>query len=180
MLRFFAVLLVIMLCLTTAFAEDNGSTLLPDSLENDQADMPPVVETLLAAEGATLAFALPETYVPQKFSSNIYTYESMEEGTLFLIDIVLNSSKDQKNLLRKVRDKSNKFILFDDVAIGNYRYLAYTSERRAENWEFLLLTADGFSYRFSYCMVDGQACDEIPDKAISISGLPAHIALISA
>lgn len=73
MKRFFAVLLVIMLCLTTAFAEDNGAALLSDLLENNQADTTPVVETLLAAEGAALAIALPETYILQKFSS-IYTH----------------------------------------------------------------------------------------------------------
>lgn len=92
----------------------------------------------------------------------------MKEGAQFLIDITLNRSKNQKNLLRKARDKRSKFILFDDVAISNYRYLAYTSERRPENRELLLLTDDGFSYRFSYYMIDEQACDGIPDKAISI------------
>lgn len=49
------------------------------------------------------------------------------------VHTMLDNEKDQKVILRKVRDPSNRIVLLENIAIDGRNYMAYDAE--AYNWQ---------------------------------------------
>lgn len=52
-----------------------------------------------------------------------------ETGIRFTVYSTLHSQKEQSHFLKKLYDKSNRYIVFEDVLIGGYTYIVYTIEQ---------------------------------------------------
>ena len=164
----YAVFLAITLCFSAALAQGHDAIPPTNGTETEQASEASAVETVLPAGGASIALILPQAFVLQGFESGTYLYESAETGAQFWVGSELDNRKDQRNLLRKLRDHSNQNVLFEDVLMGSHRFLAYYNQSRSWSWGFLLLTDDGYSYRFFYNMAAEQRQETIPDEAVAI------------
>ena len=154
-------LMVALCCVSAAFAEENEIS---------------GTEVLLIAGGETPfvsmilpeGFALQEESSSEKYEGHRYKFENVEMGVVFYADCQIQNQLDQQNLLRKVKDPTNKIIIFDNFIIGDIPYLVYCGSRTNHMWIFLMLTEDGFSYRFDYYMPVGQGQDEPPEEALAI------------
>lgn len=104
-----------------------------------------------------------------------YVFTDENAGISFIVYSSLHSSKDQKIFLKKLYDKSNKFIVYDDVLIGEHTYIVYTKEQATNDCGFLICTESGYSYQFQCILPHDSIQNEIPAEAISIlSTLEIH------
>lgn len=166
MKKAFIALIAMLLCLSIALAET--VLVAPDEC--------PGVEMELIAGGIaeTVYIVLPEGFTLQsessseKYDGHSYTFANLEKGITFYATCYVDNKMDQDILLRKVKDPTNHFILFEDVLIGDYHYMVYSSSLQSHMWIFLMLTDDGYSYRFDYHMPAGRGQDTIPDDAVAI------------
>lgn len=136
------------------------------------AEAPPN-ETFLQVDGAEMAVALPDGFIrlpadPLDANRFRYTFENPASGVRWIAEGCLPDQEEQNIVLRKVKDPSNRFVLFDDVLLGECRYLAYCSAINTRMWNFLMLTEAGYSYRFYYMLPEQQGQDTIPDEAMVI------------
>ena len=97
-----------------------------------------------------------------------YTFMNEETGIRFTVYSTLHSQKDQSHFLKKLYDKSNRYIVFEDVLIGGYTYIVYTIEQATYDYGFLVRTDNGYSYQFQYALPYDRIQNEIPEDAISI------------
>ena len=97
-----------------------------------------------------------------------YTFMNEEAGIRFTVYSTLHSQKDQSHFLKKLYDKSNRHIVFEDVLIGGYTYIVYTIEQATYDYGFLVRTDNGYSYQFQYALPYDRIQNEIPEDAISI------------
>lgn len=162
------------LSMSVAFAEPTTAVSLMCQMEGILPDGQYGTEVQFQQEKTTISITIPESFIMLEEESNgvpyasQYVFENVETGAQFLIDRWTDDEKNQKNQLRKVYDKENGMILFENICISDYNYLIYTSELNTGTWNFLLLTEEGYRYRFYYCLPVEQEQITIPNEAISI------------
>lgn len=130
----------------------------------------------LEVDGGFLSLTIPADYQYQPVELTeierypfTYTFTNEKTKTSFLVQSSLHTQKDQNHLLKKLYDRSNKFIVVSDgVLIGEHTYLIYTNEQATYSYGFLIRTDDGYSYQFHYILPYDTIQDEIPVEAISI------------
>ena len=130
----------------------------------------------LEVDGGFLALTIPADYQYQPVELTeierytfTYTFTNEKTKTSFLVQSSLHTQKDQNHLLKKLYDRSNKFIVVSDgFLIGEHTYLIYTNEQATYGYGFLIRTDDGYSYQFHYILPYDTIQDEIPVEAISI------------
>lgn len=139
-----------------------------ESLNNDQ-------DVTLEVDGGFLTLMIPAEYQYQTVELTelerypfSYTFMNEETGIRFTVYSTLHSQKDQSHFLKKLYDKSNRYIVFEDVLIGGYTYIVYTIEQATYDYGFLVRTDNGYSYQFQYALPYDRIQNEIPEDAISI------------
>ena len=100
-----------------------------ESLNNDQ-------DVTLEVDGGFLTLMIPAEYQYQTVELTelerypfSYTFMNEETGIRFTVYSTLHSQKEQSHFLKKLYDKSNRHIVFEDVLIGGYTYIVYTIEQ---------------------------------------------------
>ena len=139
-----------------------------ESLNNDQ-------DVTLEVDGGFLTLMIPAEYQYQTVELTelerypfSYTFMNEETGIRFTVYSTLHSQKEQSHFLKKLYDKSNRYIVFEDVLIGGYTYIVYTIEQATYDYGFLVCTDNGYSYQFQYALPYDRIQNEIPEDAISI------------
>ena len=139
-----------------------------ENLNNDQ-------DVTLEVNGGFLTLMIPAEYQYQTVELTelerypfSYTFMNEETGIRFTVYSTLHSQKDQSHFLKKLYDKSNRYIVFEDVLIGGYTYIVYTIEQATYDYGFLVRTDNGYSYQFQYALPYDRIQNEIPEDAISI------------
>lgn len=139
-----------------------------ESLNNDQ-------DVTLEVDGGFLTLMIPAEYQYQTVELTelerypfSYTFMNEETGIRFTVYSTLHSQKEQSHFLKKLYDKSNRYIVFEDVLIGGYTYIVYTIEQATYDYGFLVRTDNGYSYQFQYALPYDRIQNEIPEDAISI------------
>lgn len=139
-----------------------------ESLNNDQ-------DVTLEVDGGFLTLMIPAEYQYQTVELTelerypfSYTFMNEETGIRFTVYSTLHSQKDQSHFLKKLYDKSNRHIVFEDVLIGGYTYIVYTIEQATYDYGFLVRTDNGYSYQFQYALPYDRIQNEIPEDAVSI------------
>lgn len=129
----------------------------------------------LEVDGGYLHLRIPIGYQLQEYELSDgeaypYSYVFIDEDarTQFVVCSSLESEKNQSILLRKLYDTSNRYIVFDDVMIGERTYIVYTKEQAAYGYGFLVRAGDGYSYQFHYALPYDSIQNEIPEEAVSI------------
>lgn len=115
-----------------------------ESLNNDQ-------DVTLEVDGGFLTLMIPAEYQYQTVELTelerypfSYTFMNEETGIRFTVYSTLHSQKEQSHFLKKLYDKSNRHIVFEDVLIGGYTYIVYTIEqatydrRRLQSYDHLI------------------------------------------
>lgn len=183
-----SILLVIAMLPVVAFAQtqeewniDQGT----NDLNNEQASSldSQVTDTIsysgyavnLEVDGGYLQLYIPIGYQLQEYElSDIeeypFSYVFIDEGAnaQFIVYSTLNNEKNQGIRLRKLYDKSNKNIIFEDVVIGEHTYIVHTKEQATYDYGFLIREGNGYSYQFQYILPYDTIQNEIPAEAISI------------
>lgn len=183
-----SILLVIAMLPVVAFAQtqeewniDQGT----NDLNNEQASSldSQVTDTIsysgyavnLEVDGGYLQLYIPIGYQLQEYElSDIeeypFSYVFIDEGAnaQFIVYSTLNNEKNQGIRLRKLYDKSNKNIIFEDVVIGEHTYIVHTKEQATYDYGFLIREGNGYSYHFQYILPYDTIQNEIPAEAISI------------
>lgn len=123
-----------------------------ESLNNDQ-------DVTLEVDGGFLTLMIPAEYQHQTVELTelerypfSYTFMNEETGIRFTVYSTLHSQKEQSHFLKKLYDKSNRYIVFEDVLIGGYTYIVYTIEQATYDYGFLVRTDNGYSYQFQYAL----------------------------
>lgn len=100
-----------------------------ENLNNDQ-------DVTLEVNGGFLTLMIPAEYQYQTVELTelerypfSYTFMNEETGIRFTVYSTLHSQKDQSHFLKKLYDKSNRYIVFEDVLIGGYTCIVYTIEQ---------------------------------------------------
>ena len=100
-----------------------------ENLNNDQ-------DVTLEVDGGFLALMIPAEYQYQTVELTelerypfSYTFMNEETGIRFTVYSTLHSQKDQSHFLKKLYDKSNRHIVFEDVLIFGKTYIVYTIEQ---------------------------------------------------
>ena len=131
-----------------------------ENLNNDQ-------DVTLEVDGGFLTLMIPAEYQYQTVELTelerypfSYTFMNEETGIRFTVYSTLHSQKEQSHFLKKLYDKSNRYIVFEDVLIGGYTYIVYTIEQATYD--------NGYSYQFQYALPYDRIQNEIPEDAISI------------
>ena len=139
-----------------------------ENLNNDQ-------DVTLEVDGGFLTLMIPAEYQYQTVELTelerypfSYTFMNEETGIRFTVYSTLHSQKEQSHFLKKLYDKSNRHIVFEDVLIGGYTYIVYTIEQATYDYGFLVRTDNGYSYQFQYALPYDRIQNEIPEDAISI------------
>jgi len=129
----------------------------------------------LEVDGGYLSLRIPNGYYLQKYQ--LSEREKYPDNYVFFNEaaqakfVVRSSLKDEKNQgiwLRKLYDKGNKFIVFEDVLIGEHSYIVYTNEQATFDYGFLVQAGNGYSYQFFYQLPYDTIQNGIPAEAISI------------
>ena len=91
-----------------------------ENLNNDQ-------DVTLEVDGGFLTLMIPAEYQYQTVELTelerypfSYTFMNEETGIRFTVYSTLHSQKEQSHFLKKLYDKSNRYIVFEDVLIGGY------------------------------------------------------------
>ena len=112
-----------------------------ENLNNDQ-------DVTLEVNGGFLTLMIPAEYQYQTVELTelerypfSYTFMNEETGIRFTVYSTLHSQKDQSHFLKKLYDKSNRYIVFEDVLIGGYTYIVYTIEQAT--YAILILVLHG-------------------------------------
>ena len=95
-------------------------------------------------------------------------YVDEDTKSQFIVYSSLPNEKDQGIALRKLYDKSNKYIVFEDVVIGEHTYIIYTKEQATYDYGFLIRAGNGYRYQFQYILPYDIIQNDIPTEAISI------------
>ena len=121
-----------------------------ENLNNDQ-------DVTLEVNGGFLTLMIPAEYQYQTVELTelerypfSYTFMNEETGIRFTVYSTLHSQKEQSHFLKKLYDKSNRYIVFEDVLIGGYTYIVYTIEQATYDYGFLVRTDNGYSYQVQY------------------------------
>ena len=129
----------------------------------------------LEVDGGYLQLQIPLEYQLQEYElSDIeeypFSYVFIDESAnaQFIVYSTLDSEKDQGIRLRKLYDKSNKIIVFEDIVIGAHTYTVHTQEQASFSYGFLIREGNGYSYHFQYILPYDTIQNEIPEEAISI------------
>lgn len=129
----------------------------------------------LQVDGGYLQLRIPSGYQLQEYElSGIeeypfsYVFIDEDANSQFIVYSTLDNEKNQGIRLRKLYDKSNKYVVFDDILIGEHTYIAYTNEQTSFDYGFLMRAANGLSYHFQYILPHDANQNEIPAEAISI------------
>ena len=97
-----------------------------------------------------------------------YVFIDESANSQFIVYSTLDNEKDQGIRLRKLYDKSNKNIIFEDVVIGDHTYLVHAKEQATYDYGFLIRAANGYSYHFQYILPYDTIQNEIPAEALAI------------
>ena len=97
-----------------------------------------------------------------------YVFIDEDANSKFIVYSTLCKEKDQSLWLRKLYDRGNKYIVFEDVVIGDHTYIVYTKEQETYSYGFLIREGNGYSYQFRYVLPYDTIQNEIPAEAISI------------
>lgn len=142
-----------------------------DAIDQNSADGSYMVN--LEADGGHLSLLLPIEFKLQEYElSDIeeypFSYLFIDEDTnaQFIVYSGLDNEKNQGIMLRKLYDKSNRNMIFEDVVIGAHTYIVHTKEQAPYSYGFLVRAGDGYSYHFQYNLPYDTI--EIPEEAISI------------
>ena len=129
----------------------------------------------LEVDGGYLQLHIPIGYQLQEYElSDIeeypfsYVFINESANSQFIVYSTLDNEKNQGIRLRKLYDKSNKNIIFQDVAIGAHTYIVHTIEQASFDYGFLIREGNGYSYHFQYILPYDTVQNEIPAEAISI------------
>lgn len=173
------VLFLLVLNLEIALSQEQSGI---DAIPQDSADYSIGVENAdgsyivnLEADGGYLSLLLPIEFKLQEYElSDIeeypFSYLFIDEDTnsQFIVYSGLDNEKNQGIRLRKLYDKSNKNIIFEDVVIGAHTYIVHTKEQAPYSYGFLVRVGNGYSYHFQYILPYDTIQNEIPEEAISI------------
>ena len=123
-----------------------------ESLNNDQ-------DVTLEVNGGFLTLMIPAEYQYQTVELTelerypfSYTFMNEETGIRFTVYSTLHSQKDQSHFLKKLYDKSNRYIVFEDVLIGGYTYIVYTIEQATYVHNTILGKLLHPSFQFHRCL----------------------------
>ena len=129
----------------------------------------------LEVDGGYMRFRIPIGYQLQEYElSDIeeypFSYVFIDESanSQFVVYSTLDNEKDQGIRLRKLYDKSNRNIVFEDVVIGTRTYIVHTQEQASFDYGFLIREGKGYSYHFQYILPYATNQNEMPEEAISI------------
>jgi len=129
----------------------------------------------LEVDGGYLQLHIPIGYQLEEYElSDIeeypFSYVFIDESanSQFIVYSTLDNEKNQGIRLRKLYDKSNKIIIFEDVVIGAHTYIVHTQEQASFDYGFLIREGNGYSYHFQYILPYDTIQNEIPAEAISI------------
>ncbi len=129
----------------------------------------------LEVDGGYLQFHIPIGYQLQEYElSDIeeypfsYVFIDEDSNAQFIVYSTLDTEKDQGIRLRKLYDKSNRNIVFQNVVIGDHSYIVHTKEQASFDYGFLIQEGNGYSYHFQYMLSHATIQNEIPEEAISI------------
>ena len=129
----------------------------------------------LKVDGGYLQLQIPIGYQLQEYElSDIeeypFSYVFIDESanSQFIVYSTLDNEKDQGIRLRKLYDKSNKNIIFEDVSIGEHTYIVHTKEQASFDYGFLIQEGNGYSYHFQYILPYDTIQNDIPEEAIAI------------
>ncbi|MBQ4074931.1 MAG: hypothetical protein IJD39_07010 [Clostridia bacterium] len=129
----------------------------------------------LEVDGGYLSLRIPNGYQLQEYQlsdlekyPDNYAFFNEVARAKFVVRSSLKDEKNQSIWLRKLYDKGNKFIVFDDVLIGEHSYIVYTNEQATFDYGFLVQAGNGYSYQFFYQLPYDTIQNEIPAEAISI------------
>ena len=170
-------LLVMTMLPVVVFAQTQENNEQASSLDNQVIDTTPHsgYAITLKVDGGYLSLMLPIDFHLQEyeFSDNEeypFSYVFVDEDTKsqFIVYSSLPNEKDQGIALRKLYDKSNKYIVFEDVAIGAHTYIIYTKEQATYDYGFLIRAGNGYRYQFQYILPYDVIQNDIPTEAISI------------
>lgn len=126
-----------------------------ESLNNDQ-------DVTLEVDGGFLTLMIPAEYQYQTVELTelerypfSYTFMNEETGIRFTVYSTLHSQKEQSHFLKKLYDKSNRHIVFEDVLIGGYTYIVYTIEQATYAKTHPSNPEDGSWFVFRHCQSFG-------------------------
>ena len=129
----------------------------------------------LGVDGGYMSFRIPVGYQLQEYElSDIeeypFSYVFIDESanSQFVVYSTLDNEKNQGIRLKKLYDKSNRNIVFEDVAIGAHTYIVHTQEQASFDYGFLIREGNGYSYHFQYILPYDTIQNDIPAEAISI------------
>ena len=129
----------------------------------------------LEVDGGYLRLCIPNGYQLQEYQlsdlekyPDNYVFFNEAAQAKFIVYSKLDDEKNQSIGLRKLYDKSNKFIIFDDVLIGEYSYIVHTKEQATFDYGFHVREGNGYSYYFQHIVPYDTIQNEIPMEAISI------------
>lgn len=136
----------------------------------------------LEVDGGYLRLLIPigfqlQEYVLSDIEEYPFSYVFIDKDTnaQFIVYSSIPSEKDQGIGLRKLYDKSNKYIVFEDVGIGAHTYIIYTKEQATYDYGFFVRADNGYSYQFQYILPYDTIQNDIPAEALSIlSTLEIH------
>jgi len=166
--RIVSILLVVAMLPVVAFAQT------PEEWNRSQGANHLKTVTL-EVDGGYMRFRIPTGYQLQEYElSNIedcpFSYVFIDESanSQFIVYSTLDTEKDQGIRLRKLYDKSNRNIVFENVAIGTHTYIVHTKEQASFDYGFLIREGNGYSYHFQYILPYDTIQNGIPEEAISI------------
>jgi len=129
----------------------------------------------LEVDGGYLSLRIPNGYHLQEYQlsdlekyPDNYVFFNEAAQAKFIVYSKLDDEKNQSIGLGKLYDKSNKFIIFDDVLIGEYSYIVHTKEQATFDYGFHVREGNGYSYYFQHIVPYDTIQNGIPMEAISI------------
>jgi len=163
-----SILLVVTMLPVVAFAQT------PEELSISQEGNNLRIVTL-EVDGGYLQLHIPIGYQLQEYElSDIeeypFSYVFIDESanSQFIVYSTLDNEKNQGIRLSKLYDKSNRNIVFEDVAIGAHTYIVHTKEQASFDYGFLIQEGNGYSYHFQYILPYDTIQNEMPEEAIAI------------
>lgn len=115
-----------------------------------------------------ISFQLPEGFVlTDVVYGTRWVYENAQEGVIFSVDLADYGLKSEKTVIRKIRDKSNKYIV-EELEINGYHFLLYRSEIERNFCHALLLDGEGYSLVLWCTYPIDTELNEIPSELLQI------------
>lgn len=121
----------------------------------------------------TYEIIVPAAFVVQRIENashgqgRYYIFTDPDTPSTFIADMVLDDPHFQRSFLKDLRS-SDSLVVLNSVVLGSHHFLAYHEKGIDCRWKFLLLTENGYRYRFSYETNPLCGLDEIPEPARKI------------